>query len=175
MTSAPLVSVVTPVHNGAEFLAECVDSVLTQTYANWNFTIVDNASTDATPEIASRYAAIDSRIRHLRFDELVDVTASYNRAFESVDPESEFCKVVGADDMLFPECLERMVAAASVSETRGDGQRVPALGQETCPPPRPPSHDHVRPRDGDPPRIAARRVQRYGRAECDDAPVGVRA
>ncbi len=132
MKDEPLVSIVTPVHNGAEFLEECIESVLAQTYTNWNYTIVDNASSDATPAIAGRYAAADSRIRHLRFDEFVDVTASYNRAFDSVSPDSEFCKVVGADDLLFPECVARMVAAASVSETVGmvsayqlwDSQRI---------------------------------------------------
>jgi glycosyltransferase involved in cell wall biosynthesis len=110
---------VTPVHNGADYLEECVESILAQTYSNWDYAIVDNASSDATPEIASRYAARDSRIRHLRFEEFVDATASYNRAFDAVRPESEFCKVVGADDWLYPECLERMVRAAAVSSTVG--------------------------------------------------------
>jgi glycosyltransferase involved in cell wall biosynthesis len=119
MRDEPLVSVVTPVYNGADYLVECIESVLAQTYVNWNLAIVDNASTDATPEIASRYASADSRIRHLRFDEFVDVTHNYNRAFESIADESEFCKVVGADDLLFGECLERMVGAAQVSDTVG--------------------------------------------------------
>jgi glycosyltransferase involved in cell wall biosynthesis len=117
MSREPHVSVVTPVHNGADYLEECVESVLAQTYSNWDYTIVDNASFDATPEIASRYATRDSRIRLLRFEEFVDATASYNRAFDAVSPESEFCKVVGADDWLYPECLERMVDAAAVSST----------------------------------------------------------
>jgi glycosyltransferase involved in cell wall biosynthesis len=117
--AGPLVSVVTPVHNGAEYLAECLESVLAQTYKNWNCTIVDNASNDATPEIAARFVARDSRIRHLRFDEFVGSTANHNRAFDAVSTESEFCKVVQADDWLFPECLSLMVAAASASDTVG--------------------------------------------------------
>jgi glycosyltransferase involved in cell wall biosynthesis len=119
MNEEPLVSIVTPVYNGEEFLTECIESVLAQTYTNWDYSIVDNASTDATADISSRYAALDSRIRHLRFDEFVDATASYNRAFDAISPESEFCKVLGADDWLYPECLERMVEAASVSNTVG--------------------------------------------------------
>jgi glycosyltransferase involved in cell wall biosynthesis len=119
MSADPHVSVVTPVYNGADYLEECVESILAQTYSSWDYSIVDNASTDDTPEIASRYAARDSRIRHVRFDEFVDVTANYNRALDAAAAESAFCKVVGADDWLFPECLERMVAAASVSETIG--------------------------------------------------------
>ena len=81
MSPGPLVGVVTPVHNGADYLAECAESVLAQTYENWTYTIADNASDDATPEIAREYAARDSRIRHLRFEEFVDATGSYNRAF----------------------------------------------------------------------------------------------
>jgi glycosyltransferase involved in cell wall biosynthesis len=48
----PLVSVLTPVHNAAEFLAECIESILKQTYTNYEYIIVNNCSTDRTPEIA---------------------------------------------------------------------------------------------------------------------------
>jgi glycosyltransferase involved in cell wall biosynthesis len=118
-TTEPLVSVLTPVYNGAEYLRECADSVIAQTYENWEYAIVDNASTDATPEIAEAYAARDPRIRHLRFEEFVESSANHNRAFDSITSKSEFCKVVQADDWLFPECIERMVNAANVSETVG--------------------------------------------------------
>lgn len=119
MTDAPLVSVVTPVYNGADYLVECVESVLAQRYENWDYTIVDNASSDATPEIAERFAAQDSRIRHLRFDEFVDATANHNRAVDAISPESEFCKVVEADDWIYPECLSLMVGAADTASTVG--------------------------------------------------------
>jgi glycosyltransferase involved in cell wall biosynthesis len=112
----PLVSVVTPVYNGAEYLEECMESVLRQTYANWEYTVVDNASTDATPEIVARYAARDARVRHLRFEDLVPANANHNRAFGAIAAESEFCKVVQADDWLYPECLERMVGVAVTSD-----------------------------------------------------------
>ena len=59
----PLVSVVTPVYNGAAHLAECIESVQRQTYQNWDYTIVDNCSTDESAIIARRYAAKDQRIR----------------------------------------------------------------------------------------------------------------
>lgn len=115
----PLVSVVTPVYNGATYLAECVESVLRQTYENWEYTIVDNASTDATPEIAARVAALDSRVRHLRYEELVGANENHNRAFRTISPTSDFCKVVQADDWLYPECLERMVEVGQLSEAIG--------------------------------------------------------
>jgi glycosyltransferase involved in cell wall biosynthesis len=119
MSSPPLVSVVTPVYNGETYIAECIESVLAQSYQHWDYTIVDNASTDATSEIARSYAARDPRIRHLRFDDFVDANRNHNRSFEAISPESEFCKMVQADDWLFPECIERMVGAASSSDTIG--------------------------------------------------------
>ena len=131
MTSEPLVSVVTPVYNDADYLTECVTSVLNQTYSNWEYAIVDNASTDETPEIAARFAASDSRIRHVRFEEFVNSNENHNRAFRAIDPGSEFCKVVSADDWLFPECLERMVARAKASETVGPSDLLPPFGRRS--------------------------------------------
>ena len=68
-----LVSVVTPVYNGAAYLGECIDSVLAQTHANWEYAIVDNCSTDETAEIARRYAAQDSRIRLVANDRFLEI------------------------------------------------------------------------------------------------------
>ena len=119
MKPQPLVSVVTPVFNGARFLAECIDSVIAQTYANWEYVIVDNCSTDATLEIAQRYAAADPRVRVHHCDVLLDLPANHNRAFGLISPESKYCKVVSADDWLFPGCLEQMVAVAEANPSVG--------------------------------------------------------
>ena len=51
MRNKPLVSIVTPVYNGEKFIAECIQSVLEQTYTNWNYVIVNNCSTDKTLKI----------------------------------------------------------------------------------------------------------------------------
>jgi glycosyltransferase involved in cell wall biosynthesis len=119
VTDEPLVSVVTPVYNDAPFIEECMRSVLKQTYQNWEHTIADNASTDATPEIAARIAAEDGRIRYLRFEEFVQRNESYIRALRAMNPDSMFCKVLSADDWLFPRCLEQMVAVGRSSDTVG--------------------------------------------------------
>jgi glycosyltransferase involved in cell wall biosynthesis len=117
--SQPLVSVVTPVYNGAEHLAECIESVLAQTYQNWDYTIVDNCSTDATLEIAGRYAAKDTRIRIVRNQEFLPAIPNHNAALRRISPASKYCKMVFADDWIFPECLERMVAVAEKNPTIG--------------------------------------------------------
>src|SRR5439155_13185774 len=72
-----LVSVVTPVFNGERYLRECIESVLAQTYTNWDYVIVDNQSTDRTNEIAHEYAARDPRIRVIRNDAFVRVVQNY--------------------------------------------------------------------------------------------------
>jgi glycosyltransferase involved in cell wall biosynthesis len=110
--SEPLVSVVTPVYNGADHLAECVESILAQSHQNWECTIVNNCSTDASAEIARSYAAKDSRIRVHDNEKFLRVIANHNVALRQISPSSKYCKVVFADDWIFPECLERMVALA---------------------------------------------------------------
>jgi glycosyltransferase involved in cell wall biosynthesis len=109
---APLVSVVTPVYNGEAHLRECIESVLGQTYPNWEYTIVNNCSTDRTLDIATEYARKDRRIRIHNNSEFVRVIQNYNIAFRQLSGNSEFCKVVAADDYLYPECLEKMVHLA---------------------------------------------------------------
>jgi glycosyltransferase involved in cell wall biosynthesis len=117
--SFPLVSVVTPVYNDAEYLAECVESILAQSYANWEYTIVDNCSTDGTAEIAQRYAAQNRRIRLHRNHQFLPALSNFNLALRQISPASKYCKVVLADDWIFPECLEQMVAVAEAHRTVG--------------------------------------------------------
>ena len=69
--TVPLVSVITPFYNTARYLAECIESVLDQTFRDFEYLLVDNASTDGSLEIAQEYANRDSRIRVVHFDELV--------------------------------------------------------------------------------------------------------
>lgn len=114
-----LVSVVTPVYNAAEYLAECIESVLRQTYQSWEYIIVDNCSTDGTGEIARRYAARDPRIRVHENHEFLTAIANHNNALRQISPASKYCKIVFGDDWIFPECLEEMVAVAEQSPSIG--------------------------------------------------------
>src|SRR3990170_2044879 len=111
-TNDPLVSVVTPVYNGEKYLAECIESVAAQTYKNWEYAIVNNCSTDRTREIAERYARMDNRIKVYDYKEFVDAIQNHNRALRLTSPHSKHCKIVSADDWIYPECIERMVEVA---------------------------------------------------------------
>src|SRR6266849_6791651 len=115
----PLVSVITPVYNGDQYLRECIESVLAQTYSNWVYTIVNNCSTDGTLAIAGEYAQRDKRIRIYSNDSLLDIIANHNRAFRLISADSKYCKVVSADDWLFPECLTKMVGVAEANPSVG--------------------------------------------------------
>src|SRR5258705_13800105 len=95
MTSQqPLVSIVTPVYNGEEYLRECIESVLAQTSSNWEYIIVDNCSRDHTLSIAQEYAARDSRIRVHSNETFVRVIENHNIAFRQISAASRYCKVV---------------------------------------------------------------------------------
>ena len=115
----PLVSVLTPVYNGAQYLRECIESVLAQTYTNWEYTILNNCSTDGTQAIAEEYAKQDKRVRVHRNDSLLGIIVNHNRAFRLISPHSKYCKVVSADDWLFPECLTKMVSLAEANPSVG--------------------------------------------------------
>jgi len=112
MSSGPFVSVVTPFYNTAQFLAECIESVLAQTHSHFEYLLVDNQSTDGSAAIAAGYAARDSRVRVVRNSEFVGQIANYNGSLRHVSPDARYVKMVQADDFILPECLERMLAVA---------------------------------------------------------------
>jgi glycosyltransferase involved in cell wall biosynthesis len=135
LASQPLVSVVTPVYNEEECLPECIESILCQTYQNWEYTILNNGSTDRSLEIARRYAAKDPRIRVHDNDKFLRMLANHNLALRKISPASKYCKVVLADDFIFPDCLEKMVKVAEAYPSAGivssyqlHGQQVRSAG-----------------------------------------------
>jgi glycosyltransferase involved in cell wall biosynthesis len=108
----PFVSVVTPVYNTEKYLGECIESVLHQTYDNWEYIILNNQSTDCSLEIAESYARKDSRIRVISNEKHLERMENLNRAFHYMSEDSKYCKVIHADDWLFPECILKMVEVA---------------------------------------------------------------
>lgn len=114
MTEAarPFVSVVTPFYNTARFLPECIESVLSQSYDDFEYVLVNNCSSDGSDETARRYAARDRRIRLVDNGTFLGQVANYNHALRCISPLSKYCKIVQADDWIFPSCLSEMVKVA---------------------------------------------------------------
>lgn len=115
----PLVSVVTMVYNEEKHLAECIESVLAQTYPNWEYVIVNNCSTDRSLQIAQSYADQDARIRVCDNREFLRAIPNHNHALRQISSESKYCKVVLGDDWIFPECLTKMVELAEAHSSVG--------------------------------------------------------
>lgn len=115
----PLVSILTPVYNTGRYLAECIESVLAQSYGNWEYLIVNNCSTDDSLEIARRYAKKDSRIRVHDNTEFLGMEANLNAALRRISARSSYTKFVLADDWIFPRCVEDMVAVAETHPSIG--------------------------------------------------------
>lgn len=131
----PLVSIITPLHNEELHLAESIESILRQSYVNWEYIVIDNNSTDRSPEICARYAARDQRIRVYRNPTTLSPIVNHNVGLRYISATSKYCKVVFADDWIFPECIERMVAVAEANPTVGivsaytlEGRRVTLTG-----------------------------------------------
>jgi glycosyltransferase involved in cell wall biosynthesis len=116
---APLVSVVTPVYNGGEYLRECIESVIAQSYTNWRYTIVNNRSTDDSLEVALHYASLDPRVRVHDNADFLPIIDNHNHALGLIDPDSIYCKPLMADDWLYPECLEKMASCARAHPSIG--------------------------------------------------------
>jgi glycosyltransferase involved in cell wall biosynthesis len=108
----PLVSVVTPFYNTEAYLAEAIESVLAQSYRNFEYLLVNNRSSDGSVAIAERYAARDPRIHLFHNETFVPMLRNYNQALRRISPEARYFKMVQADDAIFPRCLEEMVALA---------------------------------------------------------------
>jgi GT2 family glycosyltransferase len=105
----PKVSVGLPVYNRERFVAESLDSILEQTFKDFELIISDNASTDRTAEICRAYAARDSRIRYCRNDTNLGAANNYNRVFEL--SSGEYFKWLASDDVCAPSFLDRCLEA----------------------------------------------------------------
>jgi glycosyltransferase involved in cell wall biosynthesis len=103
----PRVGIGLPVHNGENYLAETLGSILAQTYSDFELVISDNASADRTEEICRAFAAMDERIRYFRNEENLGAAENFNRALEL--SAGKYFKWAAHDDLCAPEYLARCV------------------------------------------------------------------
>jgi glycosyltransferase involved in cell wall biosynthesis len=105
--SRPKVSVGMPVFNGERYIRDALDSILSQSFEEFELVISDNASTDATPEICRAYAARDARIRYVRHPNNQGVIQNFNAAFAL--SSGEYFKWAASDDVCGRDYLLRAV------------------------------------------------------------------
>ena len=104
---APLISVLMPVYNGERFLAAAIDSILAQTFSDYEFIIVDDGSTDGSAAIISDYARRDRRIRPLRHETNLGQSSALNSGIAAA--RGEFVAGMDADDISLPERLRKQL------------------------------------------------------------------
>lgn len=108
MTSAPTVSVVMPAYNAERFLADAIQSILAQTFRDFELLIIDDGSTDKTPNLLEAFASTDPRIRVHRHEVNRGMTAAMNQGVKMA--RGRLVARMDADDVSVPHRFERQVA-----------------------------------------------------------------
>ncbi len=103
----PKVSVVMGVYNGSQYLSESVESILNQTFKDFEFIILDDGSTDNSWEILTEYAEHDRRIKLFKNEENIGLTKSLNKGLKLA--QGEYIARQDADDISLPERLEKQI------------------------------------------------------------------
>jgi len=103
-----LVSIITPSYNSSRFISQTVESVLSQTYKNWEMIIVDDLSPDNSNEIIEEYIKKDSQIKLIKLEKNSGPAVARNRAIE--EAKGRFIAFLDADDLWHPEKLEKQIS-----------------------------------------------------------------
>lgn len=101
----PQVSICIPTYNYGKFIADAIESVLAQTFGDFELLVVDNCSDDDTPQRVAHYVKKDNRIRYFRNDTNIGMVGNWNRCLELA--RGQYVKILCADDLLEPHCLEK--------------------------------------------------------------------
>ena len=109
MKNMSKVSIVLPCYNGEKYLRESINSMIKQTYKDWELIIVDDCSTDKTLEIANEYMQNDSRIKVIHNESNCKLPRSLNIGFENAT--GEFLSWTSDDNIYYPQAIQTMVDA----------------------------------------------------------------
>ena len=107
MIDRPKVSVVLPTYNGAAFLGESITSIVRQSLSSWELIIVDDGSTDSTPEIIQEFVARDSRIRQVRHSENQNLPIALNTGF--LEAKGEYFTWSSDDNVYSQNAFEKLI------------------------------------------------------------------
>ena len=107
----PLVSVIMPAYNAEKYIRAAIESVIRQTYENWELIVLDDGSTDSTAQTVKRMAEGDSRIRFCPNERNMGVAATRNRGFDLA--RGDYVALLDSDDVWLPQKLEKQLALAA--------------------------------------------------------------
>src|SRR5690606_38268692 len=113
----PLVAVITPCYNGEKHIEAAILAVQAQTYRPLVHCIVDNASSDATPDIIARYANADVPIITIRNPETITFQQNSNKVVTLIPPEATHFRMLHADDTMPPNAIADMMEVAMSDKT----------------------------------------------------------
>lgn len=100
----PLISIITPSYNSEKFIKETIESVLNQTYKNWEMLIIDDCSSDSSPELIKEYCRKDERIKYLKNKKNSGPAISRNLGLDN--SKGEYIAFLDSDDIWFKEKLQ---------------------------------------------------------------------
>jgi len=103
-----LVSIITPLHNAADFVEQTIESVLSQSFQNWELIIIDDQSTDNSVDIVTSYLAIDRRINLIQLDKNSGAAVARNTGIEVA--KGRYIAFLDSDDLWLPQKLEKQLA-----------------------------------------------------------------
>ena len=106
MNNSPMISVIMPVYNGEEFLREAIESILDQTYKDFEFLILYDESSDDSFKIIQKYVALDSRVKLIKC-ERTGILGALNKGIRL--SKGDFIARMDADDVCFPERFEKQI------------------------------------------------------------------
>ncbi|MDD3078905.1 MAG: glycosyltransferase family 2 protein [Paludibacter sp.] len=102
-----LVSIITPTYNSADFVSETIESIITQTYQNWELLITDDCSTDNTLKILQQYEQKDNRIKIFKLDQNSGAGIARNNSIRNA--QGRFIAFCDSDDQWTPDKLEKQI------------------------------------------------------------------
>lgn len=127
-----LVSIITPTFNSANFIEETIESVLSQTYHNWEMIIVDDCSSDNTEEVVNQYVIKDNRIKYIKLDKNSGAAVARNKAM--AEAKGEYMAFLDSDDVWTAEKLSEQLSFMqehNVSFSCTDYEQISESGEKT--------------------------------------------
>lgn len=128
-----LVSVIMPAYNCEKYIEETLNSVINQSYLNWEIIVVDDCSSDNTIDILKKYSNKDPRIKHYRLDKNFGAAVTRNKAIDMA--EGKYIAFLDSDDVWFPEKLKKQISLMkqkNYSFTCTSYNKIDSNGKDLC-------------------------------------------